>query len=237
MLTLALSILVASTAVGAQPASLDAIRAAPDAFDGQWARLRGQVDQCTHFSCALCPEEATPDDPQRHRCLALDFDRQRGNAGEKGADFDPLYRYGTVDLVARFNKGCLVEICTDRAPVLFDARILAVLKRRTSSEGLNDPRGGERMIDPPAEAAKPLAALLARGMPSGPYGPLYRVFAHPRDPMIEKAAIVCRSSGKEGQMGTWPPDEHSAIFAPSTEDRFKCFFADRVNGRWVINPD
>src|SRR4051812_47181682 len=100
-LALALSLLAAApAAAGPEVTTLDAIRAAPGAFEGKWVRLRGQINQCTLFDCAICPEEATPADPQTQRCLRLDWDRQRGSEREHGADFDPIYRYASVDLVA-----------------------------------------------------------------------------------------------------------------------------------------
>src|SRR4051794_33432556 len=141
--------LAAAAPPAAEPvaASLDAIRAAPASFEGKWVRLRGQMNQCANFDCALCPEEATPADPQTERCLRLDWDRQRGSERERGADFDPVYRYATVDLVARFDGACLKGMCTDRAPVLLDARVLSVLRRRPSAEGLNARRHVERMVD------------------------------------------------------------------------------------------
>jgi hypothetical protein len=226
---------LATAAVAAQPTTLDAIRAAPERFDGKWVELTGQVNQCTHFGCALCPEETT--DAKSRRCLALDWDRQRGSNREMGADFDPIYRYASVTLVARFDKSCLVGICTDRAPVLFDARVLRVLKRRVSAEGLNGRREIDRMIDAPAEAARPRVALMQGDQPPGANGPRYRVFADRHDPQIERSAIVCRSRGSPDHPGSWPVDETSALFARSTEDRFTCHSAQRKAGQWRIEPD
>ncbi len=237
MIALALAA-AAPAAAGPVATNVDAIRAAPDAFEGKWVRLRGQIDQCTHFDCAICPEEATPANPQTQRCLRLSWDRQRGSERERGADFDPVYRYASVDLVARFDGACLQGLCTDRASVLRDARVLAVLKRRPSAEGLNARRSIERMVDPPEAAARPLIELLRHGAEAGRFGPYYRVFAAPDDPNIEKSAIVCRSSGGDpATPGAWPADQQSALLARSTEDRFRCFFADRNAGQWFIHPD
>lgn len=236
---IALALAAAAPAVaGPVVTNVDAIRAAPDLFEGKWVRLRGQIDQCMHYGCAICPEEATPANSQMQRCLRLDWDRQRGSERERGADFDPIYRYASVDFVARFDGACLQGMCSDRASVLRDARGLAVLKRRPSAEGLNARRSIERMVDAPEAAARPLIELLRHGGESGPSGPYYRVFAAPDDPNIEKSAIVCRSSGGEQSApGMWPVDQQSAILARSTEDRFRCFFADRNGGQWFIHPD
>jgi hypothetical protein len=213
-------------------ATLDAIRAAPDAYDGKWVRLRGQVDQCFRFSCALCPEEATPAHPERARCLAIGFDRQAGGADRFGFNFDPVYRYATVDLVARFDKACLAGPCSDRATLLRDARVLDVIGRRRSADGL---RAGDRepLADPPAAAAARLLDEIGYEVPPpGTDHARYRVFAGAEDPAIERGAIVCRAFGRDDEPGTWPDDWTAALFAPSTEDRFKCHLLRKVRGHW-----
>lgn len=232
-----LLLLAASTSAAPVATTTDAIRARPAMFEGKWVRLRGQIDQCTNFDCSICPEEATPTNPLADRCLRLSWDRQRGSESENGADFDPIYRYATVDLVARFKRACLQGVCTDRAPVLLDSRVVAVLKRRTSAEGLNGRRHVNRIIEAPAEAAAPLIALIRRDRQPGNYGPFYRVFTGPDDPDIVRSAIVCRSRGEAGAPGAWPTDQTSALIARSTEDSFKCFFAERSDGHWFIRPD
>ena len=237
MLAPILALLAASTAASPVAATADAIRARPAMFDGEWVRLRGQIDQCTNFDCSICPEEATPADPQADRCLRLSWDRQVGNPNERGADFDPIYRYATVDLVARFDSDCLKGPCTDRSPVLLDARVVAVLKRRTSAEGLNSRRHINRIVEAPEAVAAPLIALISEGQSPGTYGPFYRVFTGPSDPNIERSAIVCRSRGDRDSPGAWPTDQGSALLARSTEDMFKCFFTRKTDGKWFIRPD
>ncbi len=237
MVSLFLALLAASAAPAPISTTMDAIRADPARFDGQWVRLRGQIDQCTHFDCSICPEEATPSDPMAERCLRLSWDRQVGDPQERGADFDPIYRYATVDLVARFDSACLKGMCTDRASVLRDSRVAAVMKRRTSAEGLNSRRQVNRLLEAPAAAAAPLIALIRGKQETGPFGPVYRVFTGPDDPNIERSAIVCRSRGERGARGAWPADQGSALFARSTEDSFKCFFAEKSDGQWFIRPD
>jgi hypothetical protein len=237
MLIHLLALVAASTSTSPIGTTVDAIRSNPARFEGQWVRLRGQIDQCTHFDCSICPEEATPADPQSDRCLRLSWDRMRGSEEENGADFDPIYRYASVDLVARFEGACLQGLCTDRASVLRDSRVIAVLKRRISAEGLNSSRQINRIMEAPAASAAPLIALISRGRSPGTYGPFYRVFTGPDDPNIERSAIVCRSRGERDARGAWPTDQASALLARSTEDSFKCFFAEKSNGQWFIRPD
>jgi hypothetical protein len=229
-----LAILAAAPApaAAAPSATLDAIRAAPRAYDGKWVRLRGQVDQCFRFSCALCPEEATPARPERARCLALSFDRRRGGGDELGFNFDPVYRYATVELVARFDKTCLAGLCGDRASVLRDARVLKVIRRRRSADGLRD-GAGEPLADPPAAAAARLLDEIGYEVPPpGTDHARYRVLAGAEDPAVERSAIVCRAFGRDDEAGTWPTDRAAALFAPSTEDRFKCHLLRKVRGHW-----
>lgn len=212
----------------AKPTTIEAIRSNPGQFDGQWVRVQGQLNQCTTNDCALCPEEVAG-------CLALDWDRQRGSEGEIGANFDPVYRYASVDLVAYFDKSCFERgACLDRAPVLRQARVLRVLKRRPSSEGLNGRRRIDRIVEAPAGEAKRLIAVATANMP--PLGYRWRVFAGADDPQIRKSAILCRTLGREGEPGTWPADETGA-FWPSSEDVFKCFFAQRKQDGWHIDLD
>lgn len=211
----------------------------PAAFDGKWIRLRGQVDQCTHFACAICPEDANGEAKPDSKCLRIEWDRHVGGRRETGANFDPIYRYASVEIVARFEKSCLQGFCTDRAPVLFETRVERVFKRRPSALGLNGRRAIDRMIDPPPAAAAALIAVLRGldGVPDyAPSPPRYRVFADPHDPATETSAIICRSFGADGDPATWPADSSSAIVAPSTEDHFKCYFARHADGLWTISP-
>lgn len=236
-MSMLLAMILASAAEPAA-ARIEDVAAHPAAFDGKWLRLRGQIDQCTHFDCAICPEDANEAVKPEGKCLAIEWDRQVGNRRETGTDFDPIYRYASVEIVARFDKTCL-EACTDRAPVLLETRVERVFKRRPSALGLNGRRAIDRMIDPPPATAAALIAVLRRldAVPDdAPSPPRYRVFADPHDPAMKTSAIVCRSVGADGDPATWPIDQDSAIFAPSTEDHFKCYFARHADGRWTINP-
>jgi len=237
-MSMLLAMILASAAEPAT-ARIEDVAARPAAFDGKWVRLHGQVDQCTHFACAICPEDANGEARPDSKCLRIEWDRQVDNRREIGTDFDPIYRYASVEIVARFDKTCL-EACTDRAPVLLETRVERVFKRRPSALGLNGRRAIDRMIDPPPAAAAALVAVLRRidGVPDDAPSPTrYRVFADPHDAALEKSAIICRSPGADGDPATWPADQDSAIVAPSTEDHFKCYFARYAGGRWTVSPD
>ncbi|WP_161989136.1 hypothetical protein [Sphingomonas glacialis] len=171
------------------------------------------------------------------RCLSLSWDWQRGTTPARGFSFDAVYRYATVELIARFDKSCLGKevICTDRASVLLDARAIHVLKRRPSALGLGSRSERDRLVDAPAETTADLTTLLADGFERGPAGPDYRAYAYQSDPVAAKAAVICRSYGKDDN-AKWPIDA-AAVLAPSSEDRFRCYWADRSDGRWFIHPD
>lgn len=172
-----------------------------------------------------------------NRCLSLSWDWQRGMTPARGFSFDAVYRYATVELIARFDRSCLDTevICTDRAAVLFDARAIHVLERRPSALGLGSRSERDRIVDAPADTTAALTTLLAHGLEHGAAGPDYRAYAYQSDPVAAKAALICRSYGKDDD-AKWPINA-AAVLAPSSEDRFRCYLADRSDGRWFIHPD
>jgi hypothetical protein len=90
--------------------TIAAIKANPKKFDGQLVRLHGYVNRCNPLDCTLAERAATA----------------AGGAGEilsiaANPKFDetlkpliPTY----VELDARVDAACLIQVCTDRAPVL-----------------------------------------------------------------------------------------------------------------------
>lgn len=226
-----LDLLIAAAAVqGAAQASLDQLRARPDRYRRSEVRVAGQVDQCWNFTCNLCPLEATPAAPQRQRCLAISFDRFRGGPDNQGADIDGAFRYADVVVTARLDPACLQSICTDRAPVLRDARVEQVTRRRRSSEGLIE--RPDPLVQIPDEAARPLLVLVSQEI--DPSRPL-RAFATARD--RERSAVVCRSGAAPGDAAQWPRSWQGAITSRSTEDRYRCWTARRGATGWVLDPN
>jgi len=90
--------------------TIAAIRSDPQKFNGRTVRLQGWVNSCRSLSCAI--DERPASDPKgagEHLSIAAD------------AKFDqtiqpllPTY----VEFDARFDAGCVVGVCTDRAPDL-----------------------------------------------------------------------------------------------------------------------
>jgi hypothetical protein len=86
--------------------TIAAVRANPKKFDGQVVRLHGYVNRCSALDCAITESP--------------------GGAGQllsiaPNAKFDatitpllPTY----VEFDARVDAACLIQVCTDRAPVL-----------------------------------------------------------------------------------------------------------------------
>jgi len=220
----------------AEPLSttLDAVSADIAGFNNKVVRLTGQIDRCQNWSCQICPEEAAPAQPMRNRCLSIDWDRP-DRVPRSLFDFDAAYRYASVDLVARVDQSCIIRACLDRAPVLVKARVLRILNRRPSALGLGNGAERDRLVDAPPKVQSELADLLANGEQRGQNNLEYHAYAYKSDATAASHGVICRSYGKE-DAAKWPLDA-TALMAPSAEDRFRCFLADRQTGRWFIHPE
>lgn len=221
------------TTAGPLSTTLDAVSADIAGYNNKVVRLTGQIDRCHGWSCQICPEEATPDQPMSSRCLGIDWDRP-DRVPRSLFDFDAAYRYASVELVTRVDQSCIIRTCLDRAPVLVNARVLRVLSRRPSALGLGNGAERNRLLDAPPKVQTELADLLADGEIRGQNNLEYHAYAYKSDPAAAKNAIICRSFGKQ-DAAKWPLDTAS-VLAPSAEDRFRCFSADRLTGRWFIHP-
>ena len=236
---LAAAILLAALQLQAPaiPVTADQLRANPERFEGKRIVLRGQMDLCFRFSCSICPLDATRASIGRGDCLSLSFDRARARREDIGATFDPLYRYADVVLTATFDPSCWPgqgDPCSDRASVLLNARVEEVTKRRTSHEGLIF--NPEPLVDAPSEIARPIIAdLLRRTLHDAPSRRV-SAFLTP-SPLSSEEAFVCRSDTEsDDERGAWP-DSFQALVAPSTEDRYRCWGANKVGGEWLVNPE
>lgn len=92
------------------PTTIAAIRAAPRKFDGKVVRLNGWINRCAALSCAI-EERATnaPGGAGQRLSIATDakFDAVVAPIAPTPVEFD-----------ARVDAACLIQVCTDRAPVL-----------------------------------------------------------------------------------------------------------------------
>ncbi|MGE5564424.1 MAG: hypothetical protein ACM3ZV_14120 [Bacillota bacterium] len=214
-------------------ATLDQLKAAPAAFAGHRIEVSGQLDECWNFSCHLCPAEATPADPQWDRCLAIDFDRFRGGEGNRGADMDSAFRYADVTVTARFDPACLTGVCADGAPVLLDARVERVTRRRTSNDGLM--QRPDPLVPVNSKATEPLADLI-RPRPIEHVARPVQLFGTSTDPTASKDAVVCISWARPGEPPVWPTTFEGAVLARSTEDPWRCWTARKEPRGWVLEP-
>lgn len=88
------------------PATIEQVRADPRGWHGKWVELTGWMHRCSSMDCAL-------------------FERPNGKGMSlsfEGAEtFDAWIRPllpTQVRVVSRIDSECLLDLCTDRAPVL-----------------------------------------------------------------------------------------------------------------------
>jgi hypothetical protein len=164
--------------------------------------------------------------------LAIDFDRMRGGQDDRGADMDSAFRYADLIVTARFDPECLEGICLDRATVLVDARVEQVTRRRRSNDGLIwEP---EKLSLAPTSVARPVAQLV-RDKGVQPINRPTAVFAPSSDPAASNSAVVCTWWGDGA--ARWPTSWQSAVSARSTEDRYRCWYAERHQGVWSLRAN
>ena len=90
----------------APPLTIEQVRADPRRWDGQWVRVVGYVHRCSAGDCVLS-------EGLGNQGMMLSFAPQPG--------FDAWIAPqlpAKIEVTARIDAGCLVNICTGRAPVL-----------------------------------------------------------------------------------------------------------------------
>ena len=90
----------------ATPMTIDQVLADPRRWDGQWVRLQGFVHRCSRRDCVLAEGPSS-------QGMMLSF----ADAPSFDAWIAPQLP-AKVEVTARIDAGCLVNFCTDRAPVL-----------------------------------------------------------------------------------------------------------------------
>ena len=90
----------------ATPLTIEQVRADPRLWDGKWVRLQGYVHRCNRLDCVLA-------EFPRGGGMFLSF----ASAPSFDAWIAPQLP-AKVEVTARVDAGCLINICTDRAPVL-----------------------------------------------------------------------------------------------------------------------
>ena len=90
----------------ATPLTIEQVRADPRRWDGKWVRVRGFVHRCSALDCMLA-------EGPRNRGMSLSF----AAAPSFDAWIAPQLP-AEVEVTARIDANCLLNVCTDRAPVL-----------------------------------------------------------------------------------------------------------------------
>jgi hypothetical protein len=235
LLSLALLALGPTTPANVQTTTLDELRINRHAFAGRMVRVTGQLDQCWNTGCSLCPLEATPQNPLRPRCLAIDFDRFAGGEDNRGAgrEMEAAFRYADITVTAKFDPACLDGPCLDRGSVLMDARVEQVTRRRRSRDGLGNAK--ESLLPAPTGVASVIEELVR---PTGFQVPRYpvRIFTTASDPKALHSAVACVWP-RASETPEWPTTYLGAIVARSTEDYYWCWRATNDRGRWRVVPN
>ena len=90
----------------ATPLTIEQVRADPRRWHGQWVRLQGYVQRCNRLDCVLA-------EFPRNGGMVLSF----ASAPTFDAWIAPQLP-ARIEVTARIDAGCLINFCTDRAPVL-----------------------------------------------------------------------------------------------------------------------
>ena len=90
----------------ATPLTIEQVRADPRRWDGRWVRVQGYIHRCSPLDCLLAERPGNGG-------MFLSF----ASAPSFDAWIAPQLR-AKVEVTARIDAGCLVNVCTDRAPVL-----------------------------------------------------------------------------------------------------------------------
>ena len=89
----------------ATPLTIEQIRADPRRWDGHWVRIVGYVHRCNPLDCVLSERLGNG--------MVLSF----APAPSFDAWIAPQLP-AKIEVTARIDAGCLINVCTDRAPVL-----------------------------------------------------------------------------------------------------------------------
>ena len=90
----------------ATPLTIEQVRADPRRWDGKWVRLQGYVHRCDARDCVLS-------EGLGNRGMLLSFAPQPGFDAWLAPQLP-----AKIEVTARIDAGCLINICFGRAPVL-----------------------------------------------------------------------------------------------------------------------
>ena len=89
----------------ATPLTIEQVRADPRRWDGQWVRVVGYVHRCSAGDCVLSERLGNG--------MSLSFASAPSFDGWVAPQLP-----AKIEVTARIDAGCLINVCTGRAPVL-----------------------------------------------------------------------------------------------------------------------
>jgi len=221
--------------------SIPQILQSPKAYANKIVRIDGQVDNCISLSCNICPTEMTNATFDTRKCLALEFEGFRDEGGAVGASelMDKAFRFAVVTLEARFLPACLGidgAVCTDRATVLFDARVLALHARKTNQDGIVSSYDFGQLVAP---SASEQSAMQSEIELLEPYSKLERKYFLVTDPQARPDKVlaiglscVCFEKTCEGK---WPTRFFGGF--DGVGNPYSCVLMEKHSVGWRVLPD
>ncbi|HEY2071154.1 MAG TPA: hypothetical protein VGG48_16475 [Rhizomicrobium sp.] len=246
----ALAMLGASQAAALEPVAVTFAQLVrdPDRYAQKTVRIIGEVDNCVSLVCALCPAEAKAGTAQ---CMGLGFSGYSDDrAGRITATLvEEAFRFATVELEATFDPTCLlsyeasqkkkhpniVMVCTDRASVLLDARVLRVFSRKSVLDGIVSGYDSGALVTPPDDERKAMLAEAESWRDPDASNP-FTLFVIAGAPLrkSEQAwglACICREASCDGR---WPVRWVGGFDSPANP--FACDLMIKANDHWRVAP-
>ena len=221
----------------------------PDRYNGKTIRIVGQVDNCFGFGCNLCPSDMKV---FGSGCLGLEFSGfTQDMAGRRTSQLmERTFRFATVELEAVFDPACLesyqkmleaknpdrVVVCTDRATVLKDARVIEVRARKSALDGLVSGYNFGKIVPAPDGDATPMLAEISSWRGSNPNGQ-FKAFLIADGSLEDQrrtlgVACVCAEETCDRR---WPTRWFGGFESPANP--FVCSFMEKVGGSWRTSPE
>ena len=228
-------------------ATVSALNADPWGYHGKRVRLTGTLGECYGFNCALCDGEQQP--RPGAACASVSFPARGASRQELDLAhaLERHLRYSTATIEASYDATCsgvkrpgsppnMITVCTDKGSTLEGVTLVRVLAFRNGMSQI--PRGGSNALTKPtSKDERGLRAALTDILPGGDtYGfehPfLFVVEEHPQvppEPPVEArgGACICLTAA----CAIWPVT-HGQTYITTDKDPYRCWQAERREGRW-----
>ncbi|MGH6872836.1 MAG: hypothetical protein ACREHE_15140 [Rhizomicrobium sp.] len=221
----------------------------PYRYAHQIVRITGEVDNCISFDCALCPPHRIAGDGQI--CVGLAFSGFSDDAAGRQTALlmEEAFRFATVEMLAWFEPGCLqsyqaieekrhpnlVMVCTDRATVLYDARVTKVISRKSVLDGMVGPYVDGKLAEPPDSELRAMQTEASYWREKGDTAS-HGIFVISSPPPVETwqawgVYCVCRAGDCAGR---WPVKWDDGFDSPANP--FACDLMIKKDGNWRLVP-